>query len=180
METDPKYYFKITENMAFKTIFDVDSVFDILKKKDEFLSEFCKENSVIDPTSEIKEHCVIEAPCWIGENCVIGPHAYIRKGTVIGKDCRIRGEVKNSIILDGTKMPHYSYIGDSIIGSGVNFAVGSTATNFKFDGSDIKISDVNLGRKFGAVIGDNTKIGANVTISPGTFIGRDCWVYPLT
>lgn len=180
METKPDYYFKNISQSPFKEIFNVNFIWEVLKRKDDFLEEVSGGNAVVDPTVEIKEGCVIEKPCWIGENCVIGPSAYIRKNTVIGKNCKIRGEVKNSVICDNTNIPHHSYVGDSVFGSNVNFAAGAITTNFKFDGSNIEVKGKNLGRKFGAVIGDNVKVGSNVVTAPGTFIGPDTWIYPLS
>jgi len=116
----------------------------------------------------------IEGPVVIGENCDIGPNCYIRGHTSIGDHCRIGNavEVKNSIIMDNTKIGHLSYVGDSIIGENVNIAAGFIVANLRHDNAEIKtrikgnlISSKR--RKFGTVIADNVKTGIHTSVYPG-------------
>jgi len=181
METKLEYYFKKIKEFPLPEIFAVKDVCNIHKKKTELLEKLCKNEAVvIDKSTKVKEGVVIEGPVWIGKNCVIGPHAFIRKGTIIGDNCEIgRIEIKGSVIMNNVKAHHHGYIGDSVIGDGVNVGAGVVFTNFKLHGADIVVEGKNIGRKFGAIVGDNTSIGCNTVTAPGTFIGPDVWIYSL-
>lgn len=131
----------------------------------------------------IKSGTYIEGPVIIGENTTVGPNAYLRPGTTVGRDCHIGHavEIKNSIIFDGTKVPHYNYIGDSVIGSGCNFGAGTKIANLRHDHGIVKVSGVSTGRKkFGAVIGDNVLFGINCSVNTGSSIGSGCRIAPNT
>ncbi len=140
---------------------------------------------VIGEGSVIKSGSYIEGPVIIGKYCKIGPNCYIRPSTSIGDNCHIGAavEVKNSIIMNGTKIPHLSYIGDSIVGEKCNFGAGTKIANLRLDDKNItvnvknKVIDTRL-RKFGAVVGDNVKTGINVTINVGTMIGDNVFIAP--
>ena len=122
----------------------------------------------------VKSGTYIEGPCIIGKNCRIGPHAYIRGSTSIGDDCHIghSTEIKNSVIMSGTKIPHFNYIGDSVIGSGCNFGAGTKIANLRHDHKNIKVCGKDTRRKkFGAVIGDDVQFGINCSINVGSVIG---------
>ena len=140
---------------------------------------FLSENSIIRSGS------YIVGPVMIGRNCDIGPNCYIRPHTSIGDDCHIGAgvEIKNSIIMSGTKVPHLSYVGDSIIGENCNLGAGTKIANLRHDEGDVHatVGDRIIStrrRKFGAVIGDNTKTGINVTINTGTMIGNYVLIAP--
>ncbi len=132
---------------------------------------------------KIKPFSVIEGPSIISDNCLIGPHAYIRPVTIIGKNCKIgRPEIKNSIILNNSKVQHVSYVGDSLIGKNCNLGVGSQCLNVRHDKQNVKIQVegmlYNIKRaKFGAILEDNVKIGGNVPLNPGTYIKDGSFVY---
>nr|WP_319376934.1 bifunctional sugar-1-phosphate nucleotidylyltransferase/acetyltransferase [uncultured Methanoregula sp.] len=131
--------------------------------------------------SVIKAGTYIEGPCIIGENCRIGPHAYIRGATSIGDNCHIGhcSEIKNSIVMSETKIPHFNYIGDSIIGTGCNFGAGTKIANLRHDHAPVKICGKDTRRKkFGAVIGDNVQFGINCSINVGTMIGSNALFAP--
>ena len=179
MDLSIDYFFR-KKDFPFKEIFDAENVLSILKIKDEILSKQT-EKVFIDPSTTVKEGVVIEGRVYIGKNCVIGPHAYIRNGTIIGDNCGIgRAEIKNSVIMNGSKVPHHCYIGDSVLGCDVNMGAGTVLANFKFEGKDIIVDGMNVGRKFGAIIGDDVSIGCNTTCSPGTLIGPNTWTYQLS
>ena len=192
METEPKYYFKKIREFPFPELFNAKKVWEILGKKDGVLKKLKSKvdvkvlddvhisgDVVILEGTVLKPGTVIEGPVYIGKDCVIGPHAYIRKNTIIGNNCEIgRMEVKGSVIMNNVKAHHHGYIGDSIVGDSVNIGAGVVLTNFKFGGSDIKLGEINLGRKFGAVLGDGTSLGCNTCTMPGTFIGPETWIYP--
>lgn len=131
--------------------------------------------------SVVKAGTYIEGPCLIGENTTVGPNAYLRPGTTIGNNCHIGHavEIKNSIIFDNTKIPHYNYIGDSIIGSGCNFGAGTKIANLRHDHAEVRVGSKGTGRKkFGAVIGDDVLFGINCSINTGTSIGKGSRIGP--
>jgi bifunctional UDP-N-acetylglucosamine pyrophosphorylase/glucosamine-1-phosphate N-acetyltransferase len=131
--------------------------------------------------SIIKSGTYIEGPCIIGKNCRIGPHTYIRGATSIGDKCHIghSSEIKNSIIMHETKIPHFNYIGDSIIGAGCNFGAGTKVANLRHDHAHVKVCGKDTRRKkFGAVIGDNVQFGINCSINVGTMIGSNALFAP--
>jgi bifunctional UDP-N-acetylglucosamine pyrophosphorylase/glucosamine-1-phosphate N-acetyltransferase len=119
----------------------------------------------------------IVGPVVIGEDCDIGPNCYIRPSTCLGKNVRVGNavEIKNSAIMDGTKIGHLSYVGDSVVGSNCNFGAGTIASNLRHDNANIKSYikglPVDSGRrKLGVIMGDNVKTGIHTTIYPGTVI----------
>ncbi len=129
----------------------------------------------------------IIGPCIIDENTEVRPGAYIRGAVLVGKGCVVGNscELKNSILFDGAKTPHYNYIGDSILGNGAHFGAGSLTSNVKSDNSNVVIKgkdyQIETGRrKVGAFVGDNVEIGCNCVLNPGTVIGPNSRVYPLT
>ncbi|MDK2915561.1 MAG: UDP-N-acetylglucosamine diphosphorylase / glucose-phosphate thymidylyltransferase [Euryarchaeota archaeon] len=129
----------------------------------------------------IRAGTYIEGACIIGENCVIGPHAYIRGSTSIGDNCHIghATELKNSIIMPGTKIPHFNYIGDSIVGSNCNFGAGTKIANLRHDNEPVKVCGKTTGRrKFGAIVGDNVLFGINCSINVGSLVGSGTRVAP--
>ena len=131
----------------------------------------------------IKPGVVIEGPVIIGEHCIIGPNAYIRPHSAIGDNCKVglSTELKATILMKGAKVPHLSYIGDSVIGEGANLGCGTTTANFRHDGKNhyslVKGELVDTGRrKFGAIIADDVHTGINTSIYPG----RKMWPHTST
>jgi len=127
----------------------------------------------------------IEGPVLIGENCKIGPNAYIRPYTVIGDNCHVGNacEVKASIIMNGSKVPHFNYVGDSIIGENCNLGAGTKIANLRLDERNIKVvvkgKIVDTGRrKLGVIMGDYVHTGINVSIDVGTMIGAYTAIAP--
>lgn len=134
----------------------------------------------------IEPGAFIKGPAVIGDGSTLRSGSYIRGFVITGKGCLLGhgAEVKGSILLNGVKVSHFSYVGDSIVGNFVNLAAGVRCANFRFDGEEISInttfSKVKTGlKKFGAVIGDNTKVGCNSVINPGTIIGKGSICFPL-
>ncbi|MHA1708742.1 MAG: bifunctional sugar-1-phosphate nucleotidylyltransferase/acetyltransferase [Candidatus Baldrarchaeia archaeon] len=160
----------------------------ILRGRGSFISERAEimndvkiEGSVwISDNAVIRQGTVIKGPSYIGENSYIGNNSLIREYTSIGENSIIGFgvETKNSVIFDGTKVGRLSFIGDSIIGSNVDIGAGTQTWNTPLRGRTISI-EINGERirvpmeKFGAIIGDNTRIGINVSIMPGIIIGND-------
>ncbi|MDO8428855.1 MAG: hypothetical protein Q7S92_06620 [Candidatus Diapherotrites archaeon] len=132
----------------------------------------------------IKSGSRIEGNVFIGRNSVIGPNAFLRKNVVIANDCHIsNSEIKNSIILAHSNVPHYSYVGDSVIGENVNLGAGTKIANLRFDDKTISVKlngeKINSERrKLGACIGHNTKIGINASINCGIFISNNSKILP--
>ncbi len=135
---------------------------------------------------KIAETAVIEAPAIIGHGCEIRPSAYIRGNVITGSKCVIGNstEIKNSILLDNVQVPHYNYVGDSILGNRAHMGAGSICSNLKSDGKPVVIhgeSDIETGlRKVGGILADGADIGCGCVINPGTVIGENTSVYPLT
>ena len=126
---------------------------------------------------------VIDGPACIGPGATLGPNCWIRPGTTLGKGAHVGHgvEIKNSIIMDGAKVPHLSYVGDSVVGENTNLGAGTITANFRHDGKNIptamKGTIIDSGRrKFGAIIGDDVHTGINTAIYPG----RKLWPHTLT
>ncbi len=120
----------------------------------------------------------VEGPAFFGEGSTVGPNAYIRSFTVIGRNAFVgQGcEVKNSILMDGARVPHLSYVGDSILGENCNLGAGTVVGNVRLDGETVKITvkgvKVDSGlRKLGAILGDHVQTGVNVSLMPGVQVG---------
>jgi UDP-N-acetylglucosamine diphosphorylase/glucosamine-1-phosphate N-acetyltransferase len=129
----------------------------------------------------IRSGSYIVGPAIIGQECDIGPHCFIRPSTAIGDHCHIGAsvELKNSLVLSHSKVPHLSYVGDSIIGEGCNLGAGTKIANLKLDKSNIKVNGQDTGRrKLGAIIGDNVETGINASINVGTLIGNNARIGP--
>jgi bifunctional UDP-N-acetylglucosamine pyrophosphorylase/glucosamine-1-phosphate N-acetyltransferase len=125
----------------------------------------------------------IIGPTIIGENCEIGPNAYIRPSTSLGEHCKIGAavEIKNSIIMNRTNVPHLSYVGDSVIGERCNLGAGTKVANLRLDEREIQVvvdgKKTGSGRrKLGVIMGDDVKTGINATIDVGTIIGEGTFI----
>ncbi len=129
----------------------------------------------------VRSGSYIVGPVIIGQDCSIGPSCYIRPSTAIGDGCHIGSavEVKNSIIMRGTKIPHQNYVGDSVIGEDCNFGAGTKIANLRLDKQEIQVAGVDTGRrKLGAIIGDRVDTGINTCINVGSVIGNDTHIGP--
>jgi UDP-N-acetylglucosamine diphosphorylase / glucose-1-phosphate thymidylyltransferase / UDP-N-acetylgalactosamine diphosphorylase / glucosamine-1-phosphate N-acetyltransferase / galactosamine-1-phosphate N-acetyltransferase len=139
-------------------------------------------NIAIHKTAIIEESAMIKSPVIIGAGCFIGSHSLLRGGVILGDETKIGPscEVKHSIIGRRTAFAHFNFVGDSIIGSDVNLEAGAVIANHYNERVDKKIfifvngvkTDTGI-TKFGALIGDNTKIGANAVTSPGTILAKN-------
>jgi bifunctional UDP-N-acetylglucosamine pyrophosphorylase/glucosamine-1-phosphate N-acetyltransferase len=135
--------------------------------------------------SIVRSGTYIEGPVYIGRNTVVGPSAYLRSYTSIGDNCRVGNavELKNSIIMDNTYIPHLSYVGDSIVGRNCNFGAGTLVGNLRLDEKSVKmrirgeLKDTGR-RKMGCIVGDNVKTGLNVMINAGRKIGSNSMIGP--
>ena len=127
--------------------------------------------------TRIRSGCYIQGPVIIGNDCDIGPNCFIRPSTAIEDGCHIGSsvEIKNSIIMKGTKIPHQNYVGDSVIGEKCNLGAGTKIANLRLDKKD---AIEHFRRKMGAILGDNVSTGINSCINVGTKIGDDSIVGP--
>lgn len=135
----------------------------------------------------VEQGAMIKGPAWIGENCEIRAGCYIREnvivgdGAVLGNSC----EFKNCIVFDEAQIPHFNYVGDSILGHKAHLGAGVILSNVRLDHGPVKVRhgdealETGL-RKFGAIIGDRAEIGCNAVLSPGSVVGRDAMIYPGT
>lgn len=135
----------------------------------------------------IEQGAMIKGPAWIGEGCEIRNGCYIRENVIVGSGCVLGNscEFKNCIIFDEAQVPHFNYVGDSILGFRAHLGAGVVLSNVKLDHSEITIPTAErllpTGlKKFGAIIGDRAEIGCNSVLNPGTLIGRDSILYPGT
>jgi bifunctional UDP-N-acetylglucosamine pyrophosphorylase/glucosamine-1-phosphate N-acetyltransferase len=133
--------------------------------------------------SRLRSGVYVNGPVIIGKNCDIGPNCYLRASTAIGDGCHIGAsvEVKNSTIMNGTKIPHLSYIGDSVIGENCNLGAGTKVANLRLDKREIAVGGMATGRrKLGVIMGDDVQTGINASINTGTIIGAGAWIGPGT
>ncbi|MFX1376628.1 MAG: bifunctional sugar-1-phosphate nucleotidylyltransferase/acetyltransferase [Promethearchaeota archaeon] len=136
-------------------------------------------NVFIGRNSVIKSGSYLQGPCYIGENCKIGPNAFIRPYSSINDNCHVgMSEIKNSLVFSNSAIPHFNYVGDSIICENVNLGAGTKISNLRFDNQNIKMKinekliDSRL-RKLGAILGPNSQTGINASIMCGKKIGEN-------
>jgi bifunctional UDP-N-acetylglucosamine pyrophosphorylase/glucosamine-1-phosphate N-acetyltransferase len=128
----------------------------------------------------IGPHAYVQGPAWIGRNAEVGHGAHLRGNVVLAPDVRVMhaSEVKHALLLEGVRLPHFNYVGDSVLGRGVNLGAGVKLANFKVFGDGIVVAGEATGlRKFGAALGDDVSVGCNAVLAPGTVIGPRSIVY---
>lgn len=136
-----------------------------------------KDDVYVHKTVKIEEGAYINGPTIICESSVIRHNAYIRGSVIIGKNSVIGNstEVKNSILFDKVECPHFNYVGDSVLGEHVHLGAGVILSNVRGDKKEVN----NL-HKYGSILGNNAEIGCNSVLCPGTIVGENSSVYPLT
>src|SRR6266436_4351694 len=148
---------------------------------------FIGEHVFIGEGTLVEDGAMIKGPAIIGRNCEIRHNAYIREHVIIGDDCVIGNscEFKNSLLFNHAVVPHFSYVGDSILGYKAHLGAGVKISNIKLIPGNVTVEldgqpfDTDL-RKFGALLGDNSDIGCNSVLNPGSIIGRGSIIYPNT
>ncbi len=157
----------------------------ILNLGDDFIIQ---DNIAIHKSAIIENNVTIKKPAIIGKNCYIGANAYFREGVYLDQSVKIGPgcEIKSSIICSNTAIAHFNYIGNSIIGRNINFEAGSIAANHYNERTNKKISVLYDSQiietnsdKFGSLVGDNSRIGANAVLSPGTILVKNSIVKRL-
>ncbi len=148
---------------------------------------FIDENVFIGEGTVVEDGAMIKGPAIIGRNCQIRHNAYIRGDVIVGDECVVGNscELKNAVLFNNCQVTHFNYVGDSILGYKSHLGAGVVLSNVKVVKGNVTVEldgkpfDTGL-RKFGAILGDNTEIGCNAVLNPGSIIGRGAVVYPCT
>ncbi len=141
----------------------------------------------IDASVKLPPYATIIGPAWIGANTEIRPGAFIRGNVIVGEGCVLGNacEFKNCVLLDRVQVPHFSYVGDSILGNGAHLGAGVILSNLRLDQKPISVRlptgshETGL-RKFGAILGDKAEVGCNAVLNPGSVLGKRALVMPTT
>jgi UDP-N-acetylglucosamine diphosphorylase / glucose-1-phosphate thymidylyltransferase / UDP-N-acetylgalactosamine diphosphorylase / glucosamine-1-phosphate N-acetyltransferase / galactosamine-1-phosphate N-acetyltransferase len=139
----------------------------------------------IHPTVKLPAYATIIGPTWIGPRTEIRPGAFIRGNVIVGVECVLGNacEFKNCLLMDGVQVPHFSYVGDSILGNRAHLGAGVICSNLRLDQQPVVIRTAdgvfNTGlRKFGAILGDKAEVGCNAVLNPGSILGPRALVSP--
>jgi NDP-sugar pyrophosphorylase family protein len=171
---------------------------EALKKIEPYLDRVAKQNPpkrfpgasigervLIGEGTVVEPGAMIKGPAIIGKNCQVRHNAYLRENVIIGDDCVVgnASELKNALLFNGAQVPHYNYVGDSILGHKAHLGAGVKISNVKlFPGNiEVQVDGVPLDtglRKFGALLGDRAEAGCNAVLNPGSILGRGAVVYP--
>lgn len=188
---------KQTEHAA---LFDgVEFAWDALKRIKEYLTANLKpslhnrcegvayigKDVFIGEGTLVEDGAMIKGPAIIGRNCQIRHNAYLREHVIIGDGCLVGNacELKNSLLFNNCQVPHFNYVGDSILGHNAHAGAGVVLSNYKAFPGNVTVEvdgvpqDTGL-RKFGALLGDDCDIGCNAVLNPGSIIGRGAVIYP--
>ena len=141
----------------------------------------------IHKTARVFPSAYIAGPCIIGPETEVRHSAFIRGSALIGANCVVGNstELKNVVLFDRVQVPHYNYVGDSVLGYKAHMGAGSITSNVKSDKQPVKVhlgdGDIETGfKKFGAVLGDEVEVGCGSVLNPGTVIGARTNIYPLS
>lgn len=140
----------------------------------------------IDPSARLPPYGWIQGPAFIGPECELRPGVFIRGRVIVGKGCVLGNscEFKNCLLLDGVQVPHFSYVGDSVMGNGAHLGAGVICSNLRLDQKEIAVRMAEGGRqntgmrKLGALVGDGAEVGCNAVLNPGTILGKRALVMP--
>ncbi len=198
MTFKPEDFFDL-DNYRHKVLFSgTKHVWDVLKQIAPYLEKNlhpCLQNEAvgfpyiddkvfIGKGTVVEDGAMIKGPAIIGENCEIRHGAYIRGNVITGDHCVIGNscELKNSILLDHVEVPHYNYVGDSVLGNHSHLGAGAICSNLKLSKTVVVIrhegKEIETGlRKFGAILGDHAQAGCHCVLNPGSIIGRDSILY---
>lgn len=137
----------------------------------------------IHTTAKVATTAHIGSPCIIGAQTEVRHCAFIRGSALIGENCVVGNstELKNVILFDNVQVPHYNYVGDSILGFKAHLGAGAVTSNVKSDKSLVSVNGIDTRlKKFGAMVGDFVEVGCNAVLNPGTVIGRNSTIYPTS
>ena len=162
-------------------------VISLGEKLDKSLFDEVSPQVWVAKSAKVYPSAYIAAPCIIDEDAEIRHCAFIRGGVIVGKNCVVGNstEMKNAIIFDNVQIPHFNYVGDSVLGFKSHLGAGAVTSNVKSDKTPVTVlkdgEKIETGlKKFGAMVGDFTEVGCNSVLCPGTVIGKNCTVYPLS
>ena len=193
-----KNLFNFDETIAADIFTDIDFPWEVLPKIKDFITglgeslspdDYDKkgDNVWIAKSAAIAPTATINGPCIIGKDTEVRPGAFIRGNAIVGEKCVVGNstELKNVILFNNVQVPHYNYVGDSILGYKSHMGAGSITSNVKSDKSLVVIRNgeerIETGRKkIGAILGDYVEVGCNSVLNPGTIIGRNSNVYPVS
>ena len=193
-----KNLYNLEETIAKTLLEDLTYPWEALPKISEFIIEQGKkldpqiydlkgENIWIAKSAKVMPTAYIKGPVIIGENAEIRHCAFIRGNAIIGNNTVVGNstELKNVILFNNVQVPHYNYVGDSILGYKAHMGAGSITSNVKSDKTLVIVKNasekIETGlKKFGAMVGDNVEVGCNSVLNPGTVIGRNSNIYPLS
>lgn len=187
------------EDTPVKNLFDgVENVYEALPKISNFILEVAKtldknifeekgENIWIAKSAKVAPTASITGPCIIGENTEVRQCAFIRGNAYVGPNCVVGNstELKNVVLVANVQVPHYNYVGDSILGKFSHMGAGSITSNVKSDKTLVTVScdagKIETGlKKFGAILGDHVEVGCGSVLNPGSVIGKNSNIYPLS
>lgn len=182
----------IAEPFLSQFIYPEDALFDLTffimelgEKLDKDKYTETEKNVWIANSATVANSATILAPCIIGENAEVRQCAYIRGSVIVGNSCVVgnSSEIKNSILFDRVQVPHFNYVGDSILGYASHLGAGAVTSNVKSDKSLVSVirdgKKITTSRKkLGAMIGDHVEVGCGAVLCPGTIIGKNSTVYP--
>ncbi len=191
-------FFDISKTIAADIFTEVNNVWEVLPKISEFIKALgntlpkevfnqCGENIWIAKTAKIADTACLTGPLIIDENAEVRHCAFIRGNAIVGKNCVVGNstELKNVILFDNVQVPHYNYVGDSVLGYRSHLGAGAITSNVKSDKSLVTVNyngtktETGL-KKFGAIVGDGVEVGCSSVLNPGTVIGKNSNVYPLS
>ncbi len=193
-----KNLFNFDETIAADIFTDIDFPWDVLPKIKDFIIGLGKslseedydkkgDNIWIAKSADIAHTATINGPCIIGKDTEVRPGAFIRGNAIVSENCVVGNstELKNVILFNNVQVPHYNYVGDSILGYKSHMGAGSITSNVKSDKSDVVIKyegdKIATGlRKMGAILGNYVEVGCNSVLNPGTIIGSNTNIYPLS
>ena len=190
--------YTLEETIA-KDLFEgVEYPWEVLPKIEAFILELGKTlsedeydcidgNIWIAKSATIAPTASITGPCIIGKNTEVRQCAFIRGKAIVGENCVVGNstELKNVILFNNVQVPHYNYVGDSILGFKSHMGAGSITSNVKSDKTLVTVKNgaerIETGRKkFGAILGDHVEVGCNSVLNPGTVVGRGSSIYPVS
>ncbi len=196
----PEKYFDLTNYMHKELFEGVEFVWEAFNRSEKYLEKLFSETPkdqwiqgevspqailkgdvIVAAGAKVEPTAYIEGPCYIGPRSIVGTAAYIRGLTILGERSIIGHctEAKNTIMLDYAAAPHFNFIGDCIMGARSNIGAGVILANYRLDAKEVPAGDTTTGMvKFGAILGDEVKVGCNAVLEPGMFIQKDTWVGP--
>jgi NDP-sugar pyrophosphorylase family protein len=195
----PGDLFDLTQTSHAALFDDCEYAWDALKKLKDYLlarvkpelhnrcegEAYIGEKVYIGKGTTVEDGVMIKGPAIIGQNCEIRHNAYLRENVIIGDGCVVgnSSELKNSILFNEADVPHFNYVGDSILGFKTHLGAGVKVSNVKIIKGNVTVEmngkpfDTGL-RKLGALLGDHSEIGCNAVLNPGSIVGRNSLVYP--